>query len=648
MITSDFSSKGEYMAPPAPLIFISAAVADRPFLDGLSARLQLRGLYLTAGGELNPAVPPTEMGRAISQCTVCFVVVSAAGMASPTVRQEYQYALSLGRPVVPIIRAQRLALPPELQSLQWVDYRGSEADGWRSLLVALATLGIARFPVPQPPTLDAEVVLAQALAGRIPPSWSVYRRFARGARKVRASTLWAVGIMFTLTVAAAIVTQGDLFVLVPNVVAGITLFLRFSPRRLTQEKQGDLVIVTPEGVVIHQRTGDIACSFHDTATITQQTENLTGTTILTVMPMGGRAPYALVIDRAFTYSTAIAQQIIAFHRDYLVRSVPSQSATPPASPLAPLIFLSHARKDAVFVDTLELGLRQRGLNPWVDRTMLFGGQQWPAELQQAIERCAVLVVVLTPAAMASAAVQREYTYALQLGKPVIAVLAQTTRAIPPVLQSRIRADYRSSDIVGLMAVNVALDDLGIRPSLPPSGMLRLDPGLIVGRACQGWAPPGGHVYRGGIPRRMLAGLVYIAFFGLVVGPLLYLGTGSPVILFDDPILVIGIAVVFIENMWRKKQLPDLIITQPDGALTFLRGVPSELSYARLDNLTVRNGLFSSRVLFTPKGSRLRYVLRIRGHFTQHRQITDQIAADYQRYVASAAAPAAYPAVPMRR
>lgn len=644
------------MALPAPLIFISAAAADRPFLDSLSARLQPRGLYLTAGGELNPAVPPAEIGRAISQCTLCFVVVSAAGMASPTVRQAYQYALSLGKPVVPIILPGQQVLPPELQSLQWVDYRGSATDGWRNLLVALATHGIARFPAPQPPVLDAEVVLAQALAGRIPTSWSVYRRFARGARKVRASTVWAVGIMFVLTVIAAVATEGNFFVLYPNVVLGITLFFRFSPRRLIQEKQGDLVIVTPEGVVIHQQTGDIACSFHDTAAITQQTENLTGTTTLNIVPAGGRPPYALVIDRHFTYSTAIAQQIMALHRDYLARSAPGQPAAPAAQPFAPLIFLSHARKDAAFVDTLELGLRQRGLNPWVDRTMLFGGHRWPAELQQAIERCAAMVVVVTPAAMASATVQREYTYALQLGKPVIAVLAKTTRAIPPVLQARMRADYRASDILGLMAVDTVLDDLGIRPTLPPSGMVGLDPGLIVARAYQRRVAPGGHVYKGGIPRRMLAGSLIIAFFGLIVGPLMYLSTGSPVILFDDPILLVGISVLFIENMWQKVRVPELVITQPDGAITFLRGIPSELAYARLDNLTLQIGLFSSRVQFTPTGSRLRYLLRIRSHFRQHRQIAKQIAADYQRYVAchaghsshaAPAAPAGYPAVPMR-
>lgn len=615
------------MSASMPLIYISAATADYPFVHGLSTRLQSRGLLPFMSAELNPTLSPAEIGRAINDCALFFVVASAASMASRTVWQEYHDALSRGKPVIPIL-TQPLALPPELQPLQWVDYRGSDEDGWRVVLVALASVGIARFPAPQPPVLDAEVVLAQALAGRIPPSWTVYRHFVRGSRKVSGIALVSAGTVILLTAIAAVVTAGDLLVLAPNVCVGVVLFLRFSPRRLIQEKQGDVLIVTPEGFVVHQRGGDLACSFHDTAAIIVQAESLARITTLLITPTGNRPPYSIAIGWRFSLTTAIAEHIITLHRAYMSRYL---TATPIAQPApALLIFISHARKDAAFVDILELNLRQRGLNPWVDRTMLAGGQQWPEELRQAIEQCIALVVVVTPTAVASAAVHREYTYALQLGKPVLAVLAESTGAIPPVLGQRICADYRPSAIQGLMALNVALDDLGIRPTLS-TGMYQLDSSLIVARAYQGHVPPGGHVFRGGIPRRMIGASLYLAFFGLVVGPLVYLATRAPFILFDDPILFLGLSIPFVQLMWQKKRLPDLIITLPAGVITFERGMPIEAPFVYLSAVSARLGLWSSRVLMTPKGSQRPFTLRIHSHFREHRRIAQQIAADYYRY-----------------
>src|SRR5579859_4012453 len=633
------------MSANMPMIFISAAASDHPFVHSLSIRLQTRGLYLTTGAELNPATPPAEIGRAISQCALFFVAISAAGVASPIVRQEYQYALSLGKPVVPIIIARRVTLPPDLQPVQWVDYRGSDEDGWRDMLVALATAGIARFPAPRPPTLDTEVVLAQSLAGRISPDWTVYRRFVRGSRKILGSAVAGGGTIFILTAITAIVIGFGPLVLFHDVIIGIVVFLRFSPRRLTQEKRGEMLIVTPEGVIFHQRGGDIACSFHDIAAITQVAESIAGTTTLTITPTGGRPSYSVAISWRFSLTAAIAEQIIMLHRAYINRYITAMPASPPPPP-ASLIFISHARKDAAFVDIMELGLQQRGLKPWVDRTMLFGGQQWPAELRQAIERCAALVVVVTPAAVASAAVQREYMYALQLGKPVIAVLATTTGTVPPLLQSLIRADYRRSDIRGLMELNVALDDLGIKPSLP-TDMFQLDSTLIVARAYQGRVPPGGRVYKGGIPRRMIAASLYVAFFSLVVGPLVYLSTRWPVILFDEPIFLLGIGIPFVHAMWQKVRLPELIITLPEGVVSFQRNRPIEAPFAYLSASADRHDFWSSRVLITPKSSRRRYVMKIPGHFREHRQNAEQIVTDYQRY-ANQYANANHPAVPMRR
>ena len=58
------------------------------------------------------------------------------------------------------------------------------------------------------------------------------------------------------------------------------------------------------------------------------------------------------------------------------------------------IFISYARADSPFVDRLEADLHRHGFAPWLDRRGLAGGQQWRRELQVAVDRCQVLLVVL--------------------------------------------------------------------------------------------------------------------------------------------------------------------------------------------------------------------------------------------------------------
>lgn len=72
------------------------------------------------------------------------------------------------------------------------------------------------------------------------------------------------------------------------------------------------------------------------------------------------------------------------------------------------IFISYARADSPFVDRLKADLHRQGFAPWLDRRGLAGGQQWRRELQEAVERCQVLLVVLSPDAVASPYVQIEY------------------------------------------------------------------------------------------------------------------------------------------------------------------------------------------------------------------------------------------------
>jgi hypothetical protein len=72
------------------------------------------------------------------------------------------------------------------------------------------------------------------------------------------------------------------------------------------------------------------------------------------------------------------------------------------------IFISYVRADSPFVDRLEADLHRQCFAPWLDRRGLAGGRQWWRELQGAVDRCQVLLVLLSPDAVASPYVQIEY------------------------------------------------------------------------------------------------------------------------------------------------------------------------------------------------------------------------------------------------
>jgi TIR domain/SIR2-like domain len=69
-----------------------------------------------------------------------------------------------------------------------------------------------------------------------------------------------------------------------------------------------------------------------------------------------------------------------------IRSVPSQDA--------PTVFLCHANEDAEVASQLALGLRHNGLNVWLDRDNLRGGDEWDDVIERVLDEEVQYVVVL--------------------------------------------------------------------------------------------------------------------------------------------------------------------------------------------------------------------------------------------------------------
>jgi predicted ATPase len=115
------------------------------------------------------------------------------------------------------------------------------------------------------------------------------------------------------------------------------------------------------------------------------------------------------------------------------------------------IFISYAYADSAFVDRLDADLRQQGFDPWGDRQRLKGGQRWRRELQNAVKRTKVLLIVLSPDAIASENVQIEYNYVLELGNVVIPLYYRQCE-VPMELRAIQWIDFRKSYEQGLAAL----------------------------------------------------------------------------------------------------------------------------------------------------------------------------------------------------
>lgn len=87
------------------------------------------------------------------------------------------------------------------------------------------------------------------------------------------------------------------------------------------------------------------------------------------------------------------------------------------------IFLSYARADGKdSAAKLRRELEQSGFKIWQDTTDMRGGQAWKDQLRQAIKSVDVVLVLLTPGAVASKYVNWEWETAITVEKQVIPLL----------------------------------------------------------------------------------------------------------------------------------------------------------------------------------------------------------------------------------
>lgn len=95
-----------------------------------------------------------------------------------------------------------------------------------------------------------------------------------------------------------------------------------------------------------------------------------------------------------------------------------------AGSAAPEVFISYARKDEPMARRLASDLKKNKINTWVDVHEIDAGQSWARQIGKALDICRLMVLILTPASIASENVEDEWNYYLDKNKPIIPVLIQ--------------------------------------------------------------------------------------------------------------------------------------------------------------------------------------------------------------------------------
>jgi len=80
--------------------------------------------------------------------------------------------------------------------------------------------------------------------------------------------------------------------------------------------------------------------------------------------------------------------------------------------IAPRVFISYARSDGEeFAHRLRKRLEQENIPLWQDRVGMEGGRDWWQQITEALDQVEFMVLVMTPNALASDTVRKEWRYA---------------------------------------------------------------------------------------------------------------------------------------------------------------------------------------------------------------------------------------------
>ena len=127
----------------------------------------------------------------------------------------------------------------------------------------------------------------------------------------------------------------------------------------------------------------------------------------------------------------------------------------------PRVFMSYSRDDLSTAQRLEGALQAHDIAVWRDQESIYGGQQWPKAIGEAIAAHDFLLLVWSKSAARSHFVEFEWNSAIALRKTILPCLLDDT-PLPPSLSAINAIDVRQLDDA-LPRILLALQ----RPVPPP-------------------------------------------------------------------------------------------------------------------------------------------------------------------------------------
>jgi len=161
----------------------------------------------------------------------------------------------------------------------------------------------------------------------------------------------------------------------------------------------------------------------------------------------------------------------------------SRKRTGQGSNRAGKFFFSYARADSEFVLKLAEDLRSIGTNLWLDQLDIPGGARWDRAVEEALHASPCLLVVLSPASVASNNVMDEVSFGLETDKRIVPILFKDC-AIPFRLKRLHYIDFRVGYDDGFKRLIQTIKTVDQLPT-PPEGetdlLERLRKQMLVAR-----------------------------------------------------------------------------------------------------------------------------------------------------------------------
>src|SRR5258708_6120759 len=142
------------------------------------------------------------------------------------------------------------------------------------------------------------------------------------------------------------------------------------------------------------------------------------------------------------------------------------------------VFICYSRSDKQFAAQLVEDLSQYDLIVWMDVRSIPTGANWDAEVQKGLDSSDVMLVLLSPTAVASQNVADEWSYFIERNKPIVPLLVVLCE-VPFRLSRRQRVDFTVDFKSGFEQLIRALGSPSLRdpdstqkmrPVRPPSSL----------------------------------------------------------------------------------------------------------------------------------------------------------------------------------